>query len=105
MVDNVQPGVERLIDAPDEREGVTLIVGVEDASSDVITDRIEGTGATVEASLYYDNLAVAIDEETDLDALCSLDGVTSVEIEGVWEPMGREDEGNSHTPGTARKQN
>lgn len=95
MLDHLQPGVEALLDAPTDRKGVTLIVGVEDDSEQVI-EQIEATGATVEESLFYDNLAVAIDPETDLRRLCTLDEVTSVEIEGTWEPM---DEGNFRTRG------
>lgn len=102
MVDNIQPGVERLIDSPSEREGVSLILGVTDASSEDVVNQIEETGARVEESLFYDNLAVAIDRNTNIDQLCKLDVVTSVEIEGTWEPM---NEGNLHTPGTNHKQN
>jgi len=102
MVDNIQPGVKKLLESPAEREGVTLIVGVKDASSESIISAIEGTGAAVEESLFYDNLAVSIDEKTDLRSLCSLEAVTSVEIEGVWEPMDG-GSGNSHTLGTPLK--
>lgn len=98
MANSIQPGVEKLVDSPRKRNDVSLIVGVDDSSSESVIGRIEDTGATVEESLFYDNLAVAIDEETDLETLCTLEEVTSVEIEGVWEPM---DEGNFRTPGTA----
>lgn len=103
MIDHIQPGVKRLLDSPEDRQGVTLIVGVEDSSSDQIIDAIERTGATVEESLFYDNLAVSINESTELRELCTLDTVTSVEIEGVWEPMDEGGMGNSHTLGTLLK--
>jgi hypothetical protein len=94
MTTNVQPGVEQLFDSPAEREGKSLIVSVADASSEEIISQIEATEATVEESLFYDSLAVSISPETDLEQLCGLDPVESVEIEGTWEAL---DEGNSHT--------
>lgn len=96
---DVQPGVRERIDSPTPGDEVDLIVGI-DGATDVAVDRVEAEGGTVEDRLPYDSLAVSI-AETDLDALCSLDVVTSVEIEGKWEPMEAE-EGFRSRPGSNR---
>lgn len=96
-MDNVQPGVEKLLDAPDDRTDVSLVLGVSDADAESVHQAVEQTGATVEESLFYDNLVVGIDPDTDLRRLCRLDSVSTVEVEGTWEQM---DEGNSDTQGT-----
>lgn len=96
---DVQPGVRERIDSPTSGNEVDLIVGV-DGTTDEAVDRVEAEGGTVEERLPYDSLAVSI-AETDLDALCSLDVVTSVEIEGKWEPMEAEEDFRSH-PGSTR---
>lgn len=94
MADNIQPGVQKLLDNPSSIEGVSLIVSLKETPSDAVIGRIEETGATVEEELFYDNLAVSIDSDTDLKKLCSLTEIDSVEIEGKWEAM---DEGNFRT--------
>lgn len=88
----LQPGVRERLNSPTSGEIVTLIVGVTDPTSDDVQEAIEAAGGEIEDQLYYECLAVSIDE-TDLDALCELDVVTTVEIEGKWESM-QEDEGN-----------
>lgn len=87
----IQPGVRRRKESPTRGEEVTLLVGYEAPSSDVAVEWVRGAGGIVEDRLPYDTLAVRI-SESDLDSLCSIDGVTSVEIEGKWEQM---NEGNS----------
>ncbi len=105
MAPNIQPGVEALLENPDERAGVSLILGVEDAESEELIAQIESTGAEVDESLFYDNLAVSISDETDLATLCSIEGVDSVEIEGVWEPLEDGDQENFRTPSSAHPKN
>ena len=83
---NLQPGVRERLESPTPGRDVTLIVGVTDSSSKDVTEAVEDVGGEVEETLYYDSLAVTINE-SDLDALCSLDTVLSLEIEGEWEPM------------------
>lgn len=94
---DVQPGVRERIRSPTSGREVDLIVGIDGTASEAVR-LVEAEGGTVEEELPYDSLAVSI-AETDLDALCSLDVVTSVEVEGKWEPM--EGDFRSH-PGSNR---
>ena len=95
MDTKIQPGVKDRLDSPTSGEKVTLIVGVLEVS-DEVCDSVEATGAIVEERLFYDSLAVTIDE-ADLGKLCGLDVVTSVEIEGEWETLSQ---GNSSLLGS-----
>lgn len=89
----IQPGVRRRRESPTTGEEVALLVGYGDVPESQAVEAVEASGAVVEDRLLYDTLAVRIDE-ADLDALCSVESVATVEIEGTWEPM---DEGNSNS--------
>ena len=84
------------MNSPNSGREITLIVGV-DSSSEEVLDQIQDIGAKIEEELFYNSLAVSIDE-TNLEALTSLDAVTTVELEGEWEQMV---EGNFHIPDSA----
>lgn len=87
--------VEDHLESSNTGETITLIVGVEDSTSDDVVEQVTATGAEIEERLPYDSLAVSI-EEDDLQALCSLDVITTVEIEGEWKQLGEQDF-RSHT--------
>lgn len=94
MTSDIQSGVRKRLESPTEGKTVTLIVGVTDSESDAIVGTVEDTGAEVEKRIPHDYLAVAINEE-DLEALCDLDVVTSVSIEGKSTTLDSE---NFHSP-------
>lgn len=96
---DIQPGVRERIRSPTSGHEVALIVGIDGATESAVR-LVEDEGGTVEERLPYDSLAVSI-AETDLDALCSLDVVTSVEVEGKWEPMEGDGDFRSR-PGSTR---
>lgn len=84
MAAQLQPGVKSRMKRPTEDEEVTLIVGVTDTKA--ATEAIQEVGGTVEEELFYDSLAVSINE-AQLEALCDLNSVETVEIEAEWEQM------------------
>ncbi|WP_181685380.1 hypothetical protein [Halorhabdus salina] len=75
----VSPAVRSIRDEPLEGESVTLLVR---AAGDVdeIRDRIEDADGTIEDSLEFETLAVAI-PQTDVGAICELDGIESIETD------------------------
>jgi hypothetical protein len=81
MSTQLDPGVKRRIKSPSDGERVTLIIGVENDSTDDVVDTVSSAGATVEDQLPCDYLAVSI-KEPDLEDLCDLEVVSSIEIEG-----------------------
>lgn len=83
----IQPGVEERAQSPTAGEVVTLIVGVSDDEEDPVESGIEEIGGSVKERLPYDTLVVSI-EETRLEELCEISGISTIELEGVWEPMG-----------------
>lgn len=91
MTPDIQSGVRKRLESPTEGEWVTLIVGVTDSESDTVVNTVESTGGEVEKRIPHDYLAVATDEE-NLPALCDLDVVTSVLLEGESTTL---DSGNS----------
>jgi hypothetical protein len=87
MAAQLQPGVRDRLEDPTPGERVTLIVGVRPAADTAAAvDAIEDAGGTVEEELFYDSLAVSIDE-ADLDALTDITKLQTVEIEAEWEQM------------------
>lgn len=88
MTPQLTSAVEDRLETPQLGETVTLIVGVTETSPEVVED-VEAAGATVEDVLFYDSLAVSV-AESDLQALCTLDAVETVEIEGKWEQLDAE---------------
>lgn len=79
MTPDLESGVERRLESPDEGEEVRLIVGVESASNGV-AEQLANAGATVHDELPLDHFAVSTTEEKIAD-LCELDVVTSIEID------------------------
>lgn len=77
------------LDSPRTDETVTLIVGVS-VDTSVAIEQIESVGGNVEEELPYHSLAVAVDEP-NLDDLCCLDIVETVEIEKEYESRGGSD--------------
>lgn len=73
-------GVERRLQSHEESE-LTLIIGVDDSESTDVIQAVEDTGAEIEEKLPLDYLAVSILEK-DLNDLCQLDIVSSVDLEG-----------------------
>lgn len=85
----LQPGVERILESPDSDMSVTLIVGVDESSKEEIKTQINRIG-DVEEELPVACLAVSV-SQPNLQEICDIDGIESVEIEGTW----RAEEGNS----------
>lgn len=81
----LDPGVEQRLESPSSEE-VSLIVGVEDSKSDTVIERVSESGATIEEILPCDYIAASISDD-NLQELCSLDVVSSVEIEGRGETL------------------
>lgn len=90
MPQHIHKGVRDRRDSPTQNEEVTLIVGVEESTSDQTSQWIEDIGGEVEERLPYDYLAVSIAEQ-ELENLCSIETITSVEIEGSSESLESED--------------
>lgn len=81
--------VEERLESPTVGETVTLIVGVTGETS-IAVEQISTVGGEVEEELPYESLAVSIDE-SDLESLCNLDVVESVEIEKEYGTRGGTD--------------
>lgn len=79
MAPDLDPGVEQRIASPDEGTEVRLILGVE-TTSDEVKERLENAGVTVHDELPLDYYAVSTTED-QLEVLCELDVVTSIEID------------------------
>ena len=78
MPEYVDPAVEKLRDSESE-DRVTLLVGVSGDREDV-QERLRKHGATVEDSLGRATIRVTV-PTSQVDVLCDLDGVKSIEIE------------------------
>lgn len=83
-------GVERRLESCETSGVVTLIVGVEDCDSESVLQRVRDSGAEIEDKLPLDYLAVSIPEE-NLEELCNLSVVTSVDIEGKGTTLSESD--------------
>jgi len=81
--------VRSRLGSPTPGETVSLIVGYSGDAEDAI-EAMSDAGGEVEEKLPYNSVAVTI-EEVDLEALCSLDVVTTVEIEKQYETRGDTD--------------
>lgn len=82
MTTKIQPGVRRRLESPDSESDVTLLVGVsgpQEAAAEQVSSFAE-----VEEELPYGTLAVTVSEK-NLEKLCNLACVESVEIEGTWQ--------------------
>jgi hypothetical protein len=66
---------------PDETVRLVLTFG-EDASSGKIAEAVESLGGEVVRELQFDRLLVEVDQ-SELDAVCELDGVTAAETDAV----------------------
>lgn len=80
---NTTPGIESIIENPNEDETVTLIVTVTNTDTQTIHDAITDAGGDIEEVLPFNSLAVTIPEHK-LEALQDIDAVTEMEIEGVF---------------------
>jgi hypothetical protein len=89
MSARVAESVERRFGSTSD-EQVTLLVGVSDSDDERVRSELTTVGATIEETLPLDYLAVSV-PESKLEALCRLDGITSVEFEGSGTVL---DEGN-----------
>lgn len=81
--------VEECLESPTAGSEITLIVGVASDTDDAV-EPISAIGGDVEEELPYNSLAVTIDE-SDLQHLCELDFVESVEIEKEYTTRGDRD--------------
>mgnify|MGYP006274005145 CR=1 FL=1 len=77
--------VRSLRDDPIPDEEVRLVLTVEDTDTDDIESAVESLDGEVVRELAFDRLLVAV-AQTDLDAICSVDGVSSVETDAVLGP-------------------
>lgn len=80
MSAQIETGVKRRLESPSKGVDMRLIVCA-DGSTDTASEKMQNVGATINADLGYGMFSITI-EETDLDALCSIDEVSKVEIEG-----------------------
>lgn len=85
----IESGVKRRAKNPTEGKDVNLIVGIEGTNSEA-TKAIQSIGGVVEHDLPKQYLSVTI-EEDHLEELCSLEVVSSVEIEGSGEVLNQAD--------------
>jgi hypothetical protein len=90
MSAQLESGVERRIESPDPEADVTLIVGVTDSEASEVLESIRQTGATIEDHLPLGYLTVSV-AESDLEQLCELEVVNSVEIEGSGKTLSAQD--------------
>jgi len=77
--------VRSLRDDPIPDEEVRLVLTVADADAEEIESTVESLGGEVVRELAFDRLLVAV-AQTDIDAICSLDGISSVETDAVLGP-------------------
>lgn len=77
--------VRSLRDDPIPDEEVRLVLAVEDATADEIESAVESLDGEVVRELAFDRLLVAV-AQTDIDAICSVEGVSSVETDAVLGP-------------------
>ncbi|WP_135854298.1 hypothetical protein [Halorussus salinus] len=82
--------VRSLRDDPIPDEEVRLVLTVEDAptvedDADEIESAVESLDGEVVRELAFDRLLVEV-AQTDIDAICSLDGISSVETDAVLGP-------------------
>jgi len=90
----IQPGVHKRMENPDDAR-VTLLVGLK-AATQANVEQLENIG-DVEEVLPYDIVAVSVHEE-ELEALCSLDTVESIEVEETGSQMQSGGTGNQNSP-------
>jgi len=75
----VSRAVETLRAEPIEGASVSLVLETaEDADSAAVATAAEAAGATVDRELQFDDLQVTVDQ-TAIDAICALDGLTAVQ--------------------------
>ena len=78
--------VRSLRDDPIPGETVRLVLSVgDDADSPAVAESVESLDGEVVRDLQFERLLVEV-AQTDLDAVCSLDGVSSVETDAVLGP-------------------
>jgi hypothetical protein len=78
--------VRSLRDDPIPGETVRLVLTVgDDTDVSAVAESVESLDGEVLRELQFDRLLVEV-EQTDLDAICSLDGVSSVETDAVLGP-------------------
>ena len=80
MASSIDSGVRKRMEEPSEGNEITLLVKLKETSDAVVND-VEATGVTVEEQIPLNYIAVTA-KETELEDLCQLDAVESVEIEG-----------------------
>jgi hypothetical protein len=77
----VSPAVKSLREHPIEGESVTVLLRVADGTDvDTVAEAVRDVGATVEAELRFETLAVSVDQE-EVGAVCAIDGIESIETE------------------------
>lgn len=80
MTPNIESGVKQRLESPTPGAEARLIVGVTSTAGEV-TEKLEEVGATVHDVLPLDYVSLTISEES-LSALCALNVVESVELDG-----------------------
>lgn len=80
---SIERGVRERIENPTPTEEFTLIVDLDGIDAEAAVDDVEavGTSVEVEETLPFQCLAVAL-QGRDLDALCELEFISRVELEG-----------------------
>lgn len=89
MSARIASAVQSLLDSPTSGNTVMLIIGVSSPTGDA-AEQIEDLGGEVEEELPYRSIAVSVDE-SDLEALCSLEVVETVEVEKEYTTRGDTD--------------
>ena len=75
--------VRSIRDDPIRGETVRLVLTVDDdADASAVVESVESLGGEVVRDLRFDRLLVEV-AQTDVDAVCSLSGVASVETDAV----------------------
>jgi hypothetical protein len=92
MAPSLESGVQERMDDPEAGEEVTLLIKLEETSSETV-ERLEAAGAAVEDKIPLNYVAVTADE-TDLRSLSQVQGIERIEIEGTGSVMSLD----FHTP-------
>lgn len=80
-MEDLSSGVEKILENPTSGEDISLIVSLEQGTTDEVVTDIEAAGGVVEMIISDEDLAVTIDERA-LSEICDLENVESVEVEG-----------------------
>lgn len=89
MSPRLAAAVEDKLASPTAGKEVTLIIGV-NSDARGVRERLAEVGGNIVEELPYDSIVVSV-EEPDLDSICSVEGVETIEIEKEYRTRGGKD--------------